>query len=102
MAIKGKAKVEMGTGDVRITPVLSDGIGAICLRTKETGEIGANLSNDGWSPSQSEVIIAFSDVRSIDVFIQKLHAAREFMQGNIPYDGRQQVDDVDLDSFMKE
>lgn len=38
--IKGKAKMEFGTGDIRMTGALSGGIGALCCITQEPHEIG--------------------------------------------------------------
>lgn len=37
--IKGKAKMEFGTGDIRMTGALSGGIGALCCITQEPHEI---------------------------------------------------------------
>lgn len=101
MAIKGRAKIEFGTGDIRITPVLNNGCGAVCLKTETATPIGTALSNADWQPELSEVIMTFSDTRSIDVLIQKLHAAKGFMEGDLPEDGRQIDRELDLDSFME-
>lgn len=37
--IKGKAKMEFGTGDIRMTGALSGGIGALCCITQEPHEM---------------------------------------------------------------
>lgn len=41
--IKGKAKMEFGTGDIRMTGALSGGIGALCCITQEPHEIGEKV-----------------------------------------------------------
>lgn len=33
--IKGKAKMEFGSGDIRMTGALSNGVGALCCITQE-------------------------------------------------------------------
>ena len=43
--IKGKAKMEFGTGDIRMTGALSGGIGALCCITQEPHEIGEKSSS---------------------------------------------------------
>lgn len=102
MAIKGKAKAEFGTGDIRITPILSGEIGALCLKTEEPPTpIGTDISNKGWLPEQSEVVLTFTKTESIDVLIRKLHAVKDFMQGFIPPDGQLVENSLDLDSFME-
>lgn len=47
--IKGKAKMEFGTGDIRMTGALSGGIGALCCITQEPHEIGEKVPvEDTW------------------------------------------------------
>lgn len=102
MAIKGKAKAEFGTGDIRVTTILSGEVGALCLKTEGThAPIGTDVSNKGWLPEQSEVILTFTKTESIDVLIKKLHAVKDFMQGFIPPDGQIIENTLDLESFMK-
>lgn len=38
--IKGKAKLEFGTGDIRMTGALSNNIGALCCITQPPHKIG--------------------------------------------------------------
>lgn len=41
--IKGKAKMEFGSGDIRMTGALSNGIGALCCITQEPHKIGEKI-----------------------------------------------------------
>lgn len=41
--IKGKAKMEFGSGDIRMTGALSNGVGALCCITQEPHEIGEKV-----------------------------------------------------------
>lgn len=47
--IKGKAKMEFGSGDIRMTGALSNGVGALCCITQEPHEIGEKVPvEDEW------------------------------------------------------
>ena len=68
--IKGKAKMEFGSGDIRMTGALSNGVGALCCITQEPHEIGEKVPvEDEWDPVQAEVILTFSKADSIDALI---------------------------------
>lgn len=43
--IKGKAKMEFGTGDIRMTGALSGGIGALCCITQEPHVINVHQTS---------------------------------------------------------
>ena len=71
--IKGKAKMEFGTGDIRMTGALSGGIGALCCITQEPHEIGEKAPvEDAWDTEQAEVILTFTKTESIDALIAEL------------------------------
>lgn len=63
--IKGKAKMEFGTGDIRMTGALSGGIGALCCITQEPHEIGEKIPvEDTWDTEQAEVVLTFTKTES--------------------------------------
>lgn len=45
--IKGKAKMEFGSGDIRMTGALSNGVGALCCIAQEPHEIGEKVPISG-------------------------------------------------------
>jgi len=68
--IKGLAKMEFGTGDILMTAALSDGVGALCCVNQEPHEIGERVLRPiGWSAENSNVILTFTKVESIDSII---------------------------------
>lgn len=82
--IKGKAKMEFGTGDIRMTAVQSYGIGALCCITQEPHEIGERVPvNDTWSTKEAEVIMTFTKTESIDVLISELQDVKLLMQDKL-------------------
>ena len=92
--IKGKAKLEFGTGDIRMTGALSNNIGALCCITQPPHEIGEKVPvEDEWDPVQAEVILTFSRTESIDV--------KAMMNGIYPLEkGRIREQNLDFDTFM--
>lgn len=83
--IIGKAKMEFGTGDIRMTAVQSYGIGALCCITQEPHEIGERVPvGDTWSTKEAEVIMTFTKVESIDALIAELQDVKKLMQGELP------------------
>ncbi|MDO5540594.1 MAG: hypothetical protein Q4F83_11080 [Eubacteriales bacterium] len=86
--IKGKAKMEFGRGDIRMTGCLSHEIGALCCITQEPHEIGEKaLVSDTWSVYEAEVIMTFTATQSIDALIAELQEVKKMMQGNFPKGG---------------
>lgn len=100
--IKGKAKMEFGTGDIRMTGALSNGIGALCCITQEQHEIGEKVPvEDTWNVDQAEVILTFSKTESIDTLIAELQDVKEMMEGTYPLEkGRTREQELDFDAFM--
>lgn len=100
--IKGKAKMEFGTGDIRMTGALSGGIGALCCITQEPHEIGEKVPvEDTWDAEQAEVILTFTKTESIDVLIAELQDVKAMMNGSYPFENRSvRQKDLDFDAFM--
>lgn len=100
--IKGKAKMEFGTGDIRMTGALSGGIGALCCITQEPHEIGEKVPvEDSWDVDQAEVILTFAKTESIDALIAELQDVKAMMDGRYPFEkGRVRADEMDFDAFF--
>ena len=100
--IKGKAKLEFGTGDIRMTGALSNNIGALCCITQPPHEIGEKVPvEDEWDPAQEEVILTFSRTESIDALIAELQDVKAIMNGTYPFEkGRIREKNLDFDAFM--
>lgn len=101
--IKGKAKMEFGTGDIRMTSALSNGIGALCCITQEPHEIGERVPvEDSWNVDQAEVILTFTKPESIDALIDELRDVRAMMDGTYPFEEQNYREGIlDFDAFMK-
>lgn len=101
--IKGKAKMEFGTGDIRMTSVLSNGIGALCCITQEQHEIGERVPvEDSWNVDQAEVILTFTRPESIDALIDELRDVRAMMDSTYPFEEQNYHEDIfDFDAFMR-
>lgn len=100
--IKGKAKMEFGTGDIRMTGALSGGIGALCCITQEPHEIGEKVPvEDSWDVNQAEVILTFAKTESIDALIAELQDVKAMMDGRYPFEKRRvRADEMDFDAFL--
>lgn len=100
--IKGKAKMEFGSGDIRMTGALSNGIGALCCITQEPHEIGEKAPvEDEWNADQAEVILTFSKTDSIDALIAELRDVKAMMDGSYPFEKRRIREKyLDFDAFM--
>ena len=101
--IKGKAKMEFGTGDIRMTGTLSGDIGALCCITQEPHKIGERVSvEDTWNVDQAEVILTFTKTESIDALIAELQDVKAMMNGSYPFEnGRVMQKDLDFDAFIR-
>lgn len=101
--IKGKAKLEFGTGDIRMTACLSNDIGTLCMITQEPHEIGSKVPvEDTWSAEESQVIMTFTKIESIDALMETLQEAKDFMNGKFPEGMRTNLcnHEINLDAFM--
>lgn len=111
--IKGKAKLEFGNGDIRLTPVMISGVGALCCVTQDLEDIdsyrqfkslyGDLIVQD--AVNNSEVILTFSNVESVDILIAMLKRVRMFMDDSKPLQNIK-VDilsgQLSFDDFLKE
>lgn len=100
--IKGKAKMEYGTGDIRMTACLSGGVGALCCITQDPHEIGERVPmTDTWSTKEAQVIMTFTKPESIDVLIAELTDVRDMMTGAYDKELTEHEGLLDFDSFME-
>lgn len=101
--IKGKAKMEFGNGDIRMTACLSGETGALCCITQESHEIGERVPiDDTWSSKEAEVIMTFTKPESIDALIAELTDVRDMMTGVYDKELTEHEGLLDFDSFMEE
>ncbi|MDD3404583.1 MAG: hypothetical protein PHQ72_14725 [Hespellia sp.] len=101
--IKGKAKLEFGTGDIRVTGIVSEGIGALVMETWDVPhEIGEKEKvEEGWNTINAEAIMSFTKIESIDVVIEDLKDIKAIMLNEYPKRELKTYDHgFDLDSFM--
>lgn len=104
--IKGKAKLEFGTGTVSMVPCLrEDGLAALCLRSTEPRAIGSHSSlPEDWTPEDSQVIMTFTNISSVKTLIMNLVDIMSYFrhpeQITDDYWGREVK--MDFDSFMEE
>ena len=100
--IKGKSKMEFGTGDIRMTAVQSYGTGALCCITQEPHEIGERIPvSDTWSTKEADVIMTFTKEESIDALIAELQDVKLLMQGKFPNGNIAKNDNpFDFDAFL--
>lgn len=81
MIKKGRTVIELGTGDIRLCGGLTtDHIGVAALLTTEPGEIGRTA--DPFDIDDAEVIMAFSNIKSLDQIILDLNLLRDLMLEN--------------------
>lgn len=106
--IKGKAKLEFGTGTICMVPSIRiDGIGALHLRSCEPHEIGKlEPMPKTWAPTQSEVIMTFTNHKSVEALIIELsHVYKSLLEyecrGTLPDEHWGREIDLDYDSFME-
>ena len=100
--IKGIAKMEFGTGDILMTAVLSDEVGALCCVTQEPHEIGELVPNGvGWNPDDAQVCLTFTKVESVDSMIAELTCLRSMMDGSFDFtESKRLMHDISFDDFM--
>lgn len=99
--IKGKAKMEFGVGDIRMTACLNGDVGVLCCDTQRPHGIGEKVPvEDGWNVDQSEVIMTFSRPESIDALIAELTDAKDMMLGNYKGELNKRDGLMDLDAFL--
>lgn len=87
--ITGKAKVEFGTGDILIVPLVKEDKSKGCLvlqRNKEPQAIGEFRSTKEFKQQEDDTVIAFTKIESLDVFIERLNTLRSMITGEIECD----------------
>ena len=104
--IKGKAKLEFGTGTISMVPCLrEDGVAALCLCSSEPHNIGElGTLSDNWTPNDSQVIMTFTNMSSVKALIMDLAEIMRYFrhpeQLTADYWGRKI--EMDFDSFIKD
>ena len=91
--ITGKAKIEFGTGDILITPMLKEDKtkGCVVLQNKGTHTIGEYTPADSFKGEGDDTVISFTKIESLDVLIERLEKLRSMMSG--------ELDDCHLDEY---
>ena len=104
--IKGKAKLEFGTGTIAMVPCFrEDGIAALCLTSVEPHEIGSlgALPKD-WTPEKSQVIMTFDNFASAKALIMDLAEILRYFRNNgeMPNDYWGDKIILDFDKFLED
>lgn len=91
-----QCRIEMGTGDVRMTPGVCNGQAALALNTQSGHEVGERVSHGPLTAQEfmsGEVFITASDQKSVLVLIESLMTSYIMAEygtypgeGSIPYD----------------
>lgn len=81
--IEGKAVARFGTGDILMTSLCNENREKCCvvLHNDEQRKIGTEVSTDGFHIAEDDTLLVFSDIKSIDVLIDKLFEAKLMMKG---------------------
>jgi hypothetical protein len=93
--ITGKAKVELGTGDVIITPLVKVSLDKGCLVLQQSEiphDIGEYLPQEGFKQEKNDIVLSFSRTESIDVMIERLQDLKSMMNGEVDVSNWTQVD----------
>lgn len=100
--IKGKAKMEFGTGDIFLLGGLNEGDGVLFCMTQEPHEINVRKPLEAdWSAEKCDVIMSFTRTESIDALIAELQDVKELMEGTAQFGIYYRQEPFDLDAFMK-
>ena len=83
--ITGKAKVEFGTGDILITPMLKEdkSKGCVVLQNKGTHTVGEYTPAKDFVGECDDTVISFTKIESLDAFIERLQKLRSMMCGEL-------------------
>jgi hypothetical protein len=80
----GKAVIEFGTGDICVNSGCWDNVGYVFLNNQEPREIGSPGKIKAGQKiiiDDMDIVIKFTDSRSIDVVINDLNYIKEQMEG---------------------
>lgn len=82
--VEGKAIAKFGSGDILITTLCREDREKCCvvLQNKGTHKIGEAVSTDKFKREGNDTLLVFTDIRSIDVLIDKLYEAKLMMKGS--------------------
>lgn len=99
--IYGKAKLEFGCGDIKLT-ALSNGLrGILALKTESGHYVGEKHKVDSsFKADDSDVMIVFNNIEGLDVLISELTNVRELMLN--PSVGIPMDTNVDVESFLQQ
>ena len=82
--IKGKAIMQFGKGDILLTPYLErSGVGLLVMQNKGTHIVGEFTSSENFKREEDDTVMTFSNVRSIDVVIERLETLKRMMMGDL-------------------
>lgn len=81
--IEGKSVARFGTGDILMTSLCDVNRENCCvvLHNQDAKDIGEEVSTDGFRIAENDTLLVFTDIRSIDVLIDKLFEAKLMMKG---------------------
>lgn len=86
--IEGKAIARFGMGDILLTALCQEDRQRCCvvLQNKDSQKIGEAVSTDNFVQEDDDTLLVFTDIKSIDVLVDKLFEARRMMQGQLKLD----------------
>lgn len=81
--IEGKAIARFGTGDILLTALCQEDKQRCCvvLQNKGTHKIGEAISAEKFVQEDDDTLLVFTDIKSIDVLVDKLFEAKLMMKG---------------------
>ena len=82
--IEGKAIAKFGSGDILLTALCKEDREKCCvvMQNKGTHKIGDKVSTDNFKREDDDTLLVFTDIKSIDVLIDKLFEAKLMMKGS--------------------
>ncbi len=88
--IEGKAVARFGTGDILMTSLCNENREKCCvvLRNQDAKEIGEEVSTEGFHIRKDDTLFVFTNIKSIDVLIDKLFEVKLMMKGTFKTERR--------------
>ena len=86
--IEGKAIARFGTGDILLTALCQEDKQRCCvvLQNKGSHKVGEAISAEKFVQEDDDTLLVFSDIKSIDVLVDKLFEAKLMMKGQFKPD----------------
>lgn len=86
--IEGKAIARFGTGDILLTALCQEDRQRCCvvLQNKGTHKVGEAVSTVNFVQEDDDTLLVFTDIKSIDVLVDKLFEAKLIMKGQLKLD----------------